>query len=442
MRLSSTNYKPLIVCLTIISGVLCGYILGVIAMVFPVLQNNHYIDKSQISMIAGALLFGCFVASIYTGSLADYLGRKKVIIMTAIVFCIGIIAFIYSKNYIHIYVSRFIQGIAYGMCEIVIPLYLVEVSATKWRGQIITAFKLANTGGALISSLLWIIIPAKFFQIPFLVALLLTVAIMFLITILPESTRWLISKNREEDARDILSIINQNVEEIVQSIHGNTIDTHKSNKFSELISRNNLLPFLVVLSAVSLNQLSGINIFIQNSIQILADSGIQSNFIGLIGTVSINAINFLAMFATLLLVEKIGRRKILLTGTSGLFIVLVALALVHLFMPVTILTGYITLIGIVLVVGFFAFGPGGLILVIATELLPNNIRGLAISIAFTIGALVGTFFVSWFGRLSNQIGYSNIFFIMAFFVLCYFGIGILIPETRGKSLENISWEKT
>ena len=437
------QYKNLIITLTLVSGILCGYILSVIAMVFPSLLAHNYVDKAQISMVAGALLLGCFIASMYTGSLADRLGRKNVILITAIIYIIGIVYFIVSQNYLHIYIGRFIQGVAYGMCEIIIPLYLVEISATKWRGQIITAFKLANTGGALISSLVWIFIPTQYYQLPFSFALLLAITMGTMIFILPESPRWLISKNREDEAMQTMQAINpeSNILQMLREIKNQSKATHQTNKFKELISKNALIPFLVVLAAVSLNQLTGINVFVQNSIQILKDSGIKSDIIGLIGTIAINGINFLAMLATLFLVERIGRRKILIIGTSGLFSVLIGLAFIHLLLAPSLIMGYITLFGIVLVVGFFAFGPGGLILVIASELLPNNVRGLAISIAFTTGALVGTFFVSWFGNLSNQIGYANLFFTMAFFVLCYFGIAIIIPETKGKSLEDISWQK-
>lgn len=396
------RYKTLIVSLTLISGILCGYILSVIAMVFPILLSHNYVDKTQISMIAGALLLGCFISSMYTGSLADKIGRKKVILITSIIYILGILYFVLSRNYFHIYLGRFIQGVAYGMCEIIIPLYLVEISATNWRGQIITAFKLANTGGALISSLIWIFIPSAYYQLPFIFALLLSIIMGTMLLVLPESPRWLITKGRDVEAKKTLSAINKgsNIDIMINEIKSLSFVNHKTNKLKELISSNALIPFLVVLAAVSLNQLSGINVFVQNSIQILKDSGIKSDVIGLFGTISINGINFLAMLGTLIYVEKIGRKRILMIGTSGLFIVLVCLSLIHLFLQPSLLMGYITLIGIVLVVGFFAFGPGGLILVIASELLPNNIRGLAISIAFTVGALVGTFFVSWFGNLT------------------------------------------
>ena len=190
------SYKSQLIGLTIISGVICGYILGVIALVLPKLVMQQYITKEQVSLHVGALLLGCFIASIYTGSLADYLGRKKVILITMLIFIIGIVYYIFAKNHVNLYSARFIQGIAYGMCEIVMPLYLVEVSETRWRGQIITAFKLANTGGALVSSLIWIFISVAYYPLAFAVALIMPLAIVGLVIKLPESPRWLIAKNK------------------------------------------------------------------------------------------------------------------------------------------------------------------------------------------------------------------------------------------------------
>lgn len=436
------SLKKLIIILTLASGLLCGYILGVVALVFPVLASKFGFAKEQISLMAGSILLGCFFASIFTGTLADYLGRRAVTILTAIIFVIGIIGFIYSQNYWWLYAYRTIQGVAYGMCEIVIPLYLVEISATRWRGQIITLFKAANTGGTLLSSLIWLIIPATLYHLPFFAALATAVIIIALMLILPESPRWLIFNQRVAEAETTVGKIYGSLAEaqqVVKEIYENS-QRVSEGVWKELFSRQALFPFMAVLAAVSLSQLTGIVVFIQNSIQILKDCGITSSWVGLYGTIAINVINFMALFLTMLLVDRIGRRLILMIGTSGLCLSLIVLAVVHYLLPTGLLLGYITLIGIILVVGFFAFGPSGIILVISTELLPNKVRGLAISLAFTFGALVGTIFVSWFGKLSTQIGYANLFMIMAFFAFCYWLIALWIPETKGKDLEQISWQ--
>lgn len=436
--MKSGNYKAQIITLTIITGVICGYILGVIAMIMPNLVGHKYMLKEQISLLAGALLLGCFISSIYTGSLCDAIGRKKVIFITMFIYIIGICYFIIAKSYYHLYAARFIQGLAYGMCEIVMPLYLVEVSETKWRGQIITAFKMANTGGALVASLVWLGINVSYYPAAFAIALIIPVWVFLLTQKLPESPRWLVSKGRLEEASLALNRINSEAAGMVLAEIKNAI-SGASGKISDLWQKSNLIPFLIILAAVSLNQLTGINVFVQNSLQVLKESGISSDVVGVFGNVSISLVNFAAMTATLFLVEKIGRKKILIIGTSGLLVTLISLFSAHLILPPGETIGYITLAGIILIVGFFAFGPGALILVISTELLPNNVRGVAISVAFTIGALVGTVFVSWFGALVAIIGYGKLFMFMAIFVFCYLLISLYIPETKGKSLEKINW---
>jgi SP family arabinose:H+ symporter-like MFS transporter len=318
----------------------------------------------------------------------------------------------------------------------------VEISATQWRGQIITAFKVANTAGALVSSLVWLIIPTSMFQMPFYIALTLSIFICLLILVLPESPRWLIFNNKIAAAKAILARVykDENQAQVLVNEICASANSIKTNVWKELFSKSSIFPFLAVLAVVSLSQLTGIIVFIQNSIQILKDCGINSPIIGIYGMIAINGINFVALLLTMLLIEKIGRRLILMIGTIGVFVSLVTLAMLHYFLLPGLLLGYITLCGIVLVVGFFAFGPSGIVLVISTELLPNRVRGLAISIAFTFGALVGTIFVSWFGKLSSQIGYANLFLIMSGFALCYFITAYLIPETKGKDLEKISWQ--
>ena len=265
--------------------------------------------------------------------------------------------------------------------------------------------------------------------------------LIYYTTLLPESPRWLFSHGGSEKARKALACLNykfdnkQTWEEI--NILANK---ERINIFKVLTQRSNVIPILVVTAAVSLNQLSGINGFLQCSVTILKQTGISSEIVGLIGGISITGINFLATILTLIFIERLGRRKILKIGTFSLLFTLILLGILNYILPEIPIKGYITLVGIVLVVGFFAFGPGGVILVLCAELLPNRVRGIGLSIAFTVGGLVGMFFVSAFLPLSDIIGYSGLFFLIAFFVFCYVLISFTIPETKGKTLEEIEME--
>lgn len=438
------NYtKSLTISLVLVSGILCGYILAVVALVFPLLAKKQLFDSAQISLLAGSLLLGFVFASVYTGLLADWLGRRLVIIITSIVFIIGIVGFVLYDNYWSLYLFRTIQGIAYGMCEIVIPLYLVEVSEVHLRGKMITAFKVANTLGALVSSLMWLILPTAFYVQAFCFALILSAVLGFITIFLPESPRWLIYHSKEELAKKALNKIcstSLQAEFIAKEIK-ESMSNISTSAFRELFrSKATIMPFIVVTAILALVQLSGINFVVQNNVQILNECGITSHWIGLWGSISINAINFIGLLVTFVAIEKLGRRLLLLIGTVGVTVMLVFLSLVHYIVPQGVLLGYFTLILLVLFVGFCAMGSGGVVLVVISEILPNKVRSFALSLAFTIAAIIGTAFISWFGKLSIQIGYANLFMIMAGFSLIYLLIIIyLIPETTGKTLEEIKW---
>ncbi|MEI6055880.1 MAG: MFS transporter [Lentisphaerota bacterium] len=431
-----------IIYFSIMCGGLCGYILGVISGVLAVYEKELHFTDSEVSIVAGAILLGCFFASICTGAFNDILGRKKVMILTYFLFLVGTLGMMFSGTFKLVYLSRLIQGLGFGMAVIVLPVYLSEISSKFSRGRIITTFQLSLTGGVLVSNIInMILIPVMGCMAILVFSFVFACFVFIMIFILPESPRWLHSIGKHEKAKESLALLGSRFRNYID---WNEIDVPASGEkigvFKTLFDRRNIFPIFVCTAAVSLNQLSGINSFLQCSVTILKTSGISSELVGLVGGVFITSINFLATVMTLIFVERIGRRKILKIGTTGLLIVLLALSAINAFLPNGELKGYVTMIGIVLVVGFFAFGPGGVILVLCSELLPNKIRSIGFTISFTVGALVGMIFVSGFIPLSKIIGYSGLFFMIACFVFCYVIISFIIPETKGKSLEEIELE--
>lgn len=428
-----------IIIFSVLNGFLCGYLLGVIAGIFPIIQKSFELSDAQISFIAGAILAGCFVSSIYTGPLNDFIGRKKTIIYTMLFYIVGIIIMIFGADYKVFYAGRLFQGIGFGMAVIVVPIYLSEVSPASHRGIVITAFQLSLTAGILISSIINLGLVSYFnWHLLFVVLTALPVILIIYTFFLPQSPRWYVKVGKLDKAKNVLYKIYDRTEaelelEAMKLSQGGTTN----QKISIIFKRKYIIPILIVTAAVSLNQLTGINAFIQCSTNILKSAGISSDVIGLLGGISITGVNFVGTIMTLLLIEKIGRRRILKIGTFMVLISLIVIGLINYFAPAGAFKGYVTLIGIVLVVGFYAFGPGGVVVVLCTELLPFKVRGIGFSISFTIGALVGFFFVSEFLTLGEKIGYSGLFLLMACFVFFYFLISYAIPETKGKSLEDL-----
>lgn len=425
-----------------ICGGLCGYTLGVISGILSVYEKELQFSPAQISIVAGAILLGCFLASIFTGVINDFFGRKRSIIITYSFFILGTAALIFSNSFDLVYISRLIQGLGFGMAVIVVPVYLSEISSKNTRGRIITTFQLSLTGGVLFSNILnMLLIPIMGSQGILIFSFLLACFVFSQLLKLPESPRWLYNFGALDKAKDSIATLSSKFNNLIQWEEIDVrVEKDKVSLIKTLFDKKNIFPIFVVTAAVSLNQLTGINSFLQCSVTIIKSSGISSELVGLIGGVFITSINFIATVLTLVFVEKIGRKKILKIGTSGLLAVLILLSLFNFLLPNGELKGYATMIGIVLLVGFFAFGPGGVILVLCSELLPNKIRSIGFTISFTIGALVGMFFVSGFIPLSAIIGYSGLFLLIACFVVCYLLIAYIIPETKGKSLEEIAQE--
>lgn len=437
---SSIKYFSVLIVFAVINGLLCGYTYGVVAGLIPLLEKSQVLSSNtQISIFAGAIALGCLLASIYTGILEDIFGRKKVMILTLLFFMAGLILFVFCRTFASIYVSRTLQGIGFGMAQVVVPMYLSELSPNRERGRVITSFQLSLTGGILLSSLLNIwLLPLTNWENIFYVLNIFPILLILITFILPESPRWYILKGHIDKAEKVLFKMNkkEDAEEELNKIK-QLGKSHTNLSYKSIFKRKYFIPILIVTAAVSLNQLFGLPAFIQCSMKILHDTGIKSTVIDLLGSASITGINFLAVILTMLLVEKLGRRKILKIGNTALCISLVVLALVNFFMPDNELKGYITLIGIVVIVGFFSFGPGGVIFLICTELLPNKVRGIGITISFIVGATVGFVFVSMFLPLADVIGYGGLFLLIACFMFCYILLAKVIPETKGKTLEEI-----
>ena len=314
------NFFLNIIFFAVISGGLCGYVLGVIAGILPIFHENMGFSNAQISFIAGAILLGCVISSIYTGVLNDWIGRKYTMSITFLFYAVGAAIFCFSNSFSFVYVSRFLQGVGFGMAVIVIPVYLTEISSKLNRGKVIASFQLALTGGVLLSNVFNLFLATNLnWRAVIAVIFIVSCFLLYYTVLLPESPRWLFSHGGKEKAKNALECLNikfnnkQTWDEI--SI---LADKEKVNILKVLTKRSNVIPILIVTAAVSLNQLSGINGFLQCSITILKQTGISSEVVGLIGGISITGINFIATILTLIFIERLGRRKILKIGTFAL----------------------------------------------------------------------------------------------------------------------------
>ncbi len=204
-----------------------------------------------------------------------------------------------------------------------------------------------------------------------------------------------------------------------------------------LKQRKFIVALLLVVFAVCINQLAGVNFFLQCSFAIIKELGINSTVVSSIAGILFTAIHCVGTFTALLFIEKIGRKPMLMIGSTGLVTVFIILALIHFIFPVSPATGIITIIGIIVMLGFFGFGSGGVLMVLCTEILPIQLRSIGISISYFFATIIGMAFTTNFVSLVHTLGLGVLFLIMAIATSGFYIVLAKIPETKGKRLEEI-----
>lgn len=423
-----------------LGGLICGYALSVIAGAAPIIVKEFSLSTNQISTIMGLILFGGLIAKVIL-IFNDLFERKLMLIVNLILYIIGILVFTNATSYTMLFIGRFIQGGAVIMGTVVFTVYLSEIAPTKGRGMMITSFQLAWTAGMFIANLVNLqMVKGTDWQFMFNIILIIPVLLLLFSIFLPKSPRWLAMKGRMPEAERILKSLNSTMspdelhKELNMLLSKNEILWSKS--FSLIVQY--IKPVLLATAVLVLTQLLGINAIMQTSVIVLKNCGVQSTFMAIFGTILLSGVNFLMTIGTIIFVDRLGRKKLIKIGTFGYFICMLLLAVAVTLMPKAELTGWVSLILMVVGIGFLAFGPTGVVYVVIAEVLPTAVRSLGIVIGGFCSVVVGTIFVSKFLVIGAWLGYGSLFLMIAVFSLIYFIFTVkFLPETKGKSLEEI-----
>jgi sugar porter (SP) family MFS transporter len=421
-----------------IGGVLYGYDIGVISGALLFMKGEIALTHNQLSLIVAAVLGGGAIATLIAGPLSDIWGRKFMIILSGFTIIIGTLVVISSHSFLSILTGRLIQGISIGIITIVIPLYLSETAPAHIRGRSIATFQLFLTGGILLAYVIDMLFE-KTGSWRGMFSCLFIPGSLFLLGsfLLPESPVWLLTKNKISKTKQTLLLFKtaeeaDNEIEEMQKLKDKTLQNKK--RWQPYYA----LPLFLAISIAILNQLTGINSLLQFSTYILKESGVQSNIISMLGSTNVGLINFLMTIISIFLIDRLGRKPLLTIGTLGVTLSLIALGVISFFLPTSELKGSLLIIGLTFFILFFAIGPGVVVWLAVSELLPMNIRGKAMSFSLFLNSLASTILASAFLAIVSKIGYSGAFWMCAFFSFIYFLIAFfLLPETKDKTLEEI-----
>lgn len=443
---SPNKYSWLMIGFAAIGGILYGYDLGIIAGAILFIRHSIPMTDAQSSYLVAAVLGGGAIATLISGTLADWFGRKTMILVAAVIFLAGVFSLTYAHNYSTVLLGRLTQGIGVGIVTIIIPLYLAEALPAEIRGRGISAFQLLLTFGILLASLVGLYFtPTGNWRGMFLSAAVPGVILFFGTLFLPKSPRWLFRKGHDNKAFSVLCLSRSSSEAEHEINTMRNIADSKPSSWSEtltlLSSRRYLLPIGVVMMVAILQQLMGINSILQFSAYILKAGGLSSNLTAMLGSTAITSVNFILTIAAFLLIDKLGRKLLLMWGTAGCTLSLFFTGCIHFILSAGTTKGILLLIGIMGFIVSYAIGPGVIVWLVISELLPSRIRSSGMSLALFVNSLTSTLFASSFLPMVNRIGYTGVFMLCAAAACMYFTIAFnLIPETKNKTLEEIELE--
>ncbi|RZJ20614.1 MAG: MFS transporter [Acinetobacter sp.] len=435
-----------------LGGFLFGFDMAVISGVLPLVQKQFTLSAAQEGWFVSSALVGCIIGVAFSGELSDRLGRKKPLILTAILFVISALGCAIMPNLSGVITSRLIGGIGIGIASNVVPLYISEIAPSAIRGRLVTYYQFALTFGILVAYLsnaallngvsvqelstsgLTNIFNAEVWRGMLGLGVIPALLFFFGLLMIPESPRWLIQKGRTAEGVSIISrITNQPKTEIEAGLSKQSTKNEKGS-YKDLFTPGVRKALVIGILLPLFSQFSGINAIIYYGPTILGNAGISlSN--SLISQVIFGLANMLFTLIAIWKVDSWGRRPLYLFGTAGATITLILTGICFYYEATTSIWLLICVLGFL---ACFAFSIGPLKFVVASEIFPSAIRGRALAISIMVMWVADTIVGQITPILLKEIGSAGTFWFFAFFCLVAFvAVYKLLPETKGKSLEQI-----
>ena len=422
-----------------LGGLLFGYDTGVISGAILFIKNEFALSPGIEEIVVSSVILGALVGAIMGGRLTDRFGRRRVIIITAAVFALGALATAAAPGVIWLVAGRFVVGAAIGVASFVTPLYISEVSPDSIRGKLVSFNQLAITIGIVISYLIGYVLSKGgdwrlMFGLAAIPAGILAVGMLFM----PPSPRWLASHSMIDKAHGVLKRIRggADVSKEMRGIEESL--NQQSGDWSELLSPLVRPAVVVGIGLAILQQVTGINTVIYYAPTIFQFAGFKSASSAILATVGVGIINMLMTIVAMQLLDRVGRRPLLLIGISGMVLSLGVLGFDFSLHHLSGVLGWAAVVSLMLYVGSFAIGMGPVFWLLISEIYPLKIRGLAMSIA-TVANWGANFIVALtFLTMIKILGRPGTFWVYAAVgVVAWFFSYFLVPETKERSLEYI-----
>jgi len=422
-----------------LSGLLFGYDTGVISGAILFIRRDFALSPAADGLVVSAVLLGAVLGAAFGGTLADRWGRRKVILLAAVIFALGALGSGLAPDVAWLAASRVVLGLGIGGASFVAPLYISEVAPVSVRGALVSLNQLMITIGIVLSyGVDLALAPAGAWRWMLGLAVVPAVTLLLGMAFMPETPRWLQRRGLHEPARAVLQRIRggedvaAELDEIAASLQ------QQEAGWAELLSAA-VRPALVIGVALAVfQQVTGINTVIYYAPTILEMAGFQSATVSILATVGVGLVNVLMTVVAIWLLDRVGRRPLLLVGLVGMIASLVGLGLAFRLMSGGASIGVLATLLLMLYVGFFAISLGPIFWLLIAEIYPLKVRGLAMSLA-TLANWGSNWLVALtFLTIVDLLTPSGAFWLYALLgVVALVFSSKRVPETRGRSLEAI-----
>ena len=419
-----------------IGGILFGFDTGVISGAILFIKTQFHLTSLMNGVVVSASLVGAIIGAALSGKAADRFGRKRLLMLAALIFIVGTLSSAYSAGVVELVISRIILGLGIGISSFTAPLYISEVSPTRLRGALVSLNQLAVTVGIFVSYFVdeyfsktgdW----SHMFMVGVIPAVILFIGLIFL----PYSPRWLCLRGKFDEAIAVLKKIRHSThvevefKEIKESVS-------KQGDWHGLLKAWIRPAIWIGIGLGFFQQFTGINTVIYYAPTIFKLSGFSSNSIAILATMGIGAINVLATIVAIPLIDRVGRKPLLYVGMTLMAVCLFGLSLSYIFATADL--KWIAFTSIFFYVIGFAISLGPIMWLMFTEVFPLKVRGVATSIMASMQWAFNFIVSLTFLSLIKYFHESGTFALYG--VICVLGIIFVylkVPETKGTSLEKI-----
>lgn len=431
----SAGYAIRAALIAALGGFLFGFETAVISGAEKTIQNLWQLSSFWQGFTVASSLIGTVIGSLIAGVPAQKYGRKKVLLAIAILYVIAAIGCASVNVWLLFILFRFMAGIAVGASSVVGPMYISEIAPAHLRGRLAGMFQLNIVAGifiAYLTNFLFVGLGDDAWRWMLGIMVIPSLLFYILLRTIPESPRWLILNNRDAEAIPVMQKLHQpDIEGTIKSIR-DSVKQHRENLFQKRYSK----PILYAVLLAMFNQLSGINAILYYAPRIFEMAGFDKAH-SYLQPVYIGAANLLFTLLAMTVIDKFGRKTLLIIGALGtiVFLVLTGMAFKDISQPnpnvLYYLIGYIC---------FFAFSQGAVIWVFISEIFPNSVRSQGGSLgSFTHWIMAAI--ISWTFPIivegNKDGGYYSFMFYSVMMLLSLFFIWRVMPETKGRSLEEI-----